>query len=98
MTINNFQTLTRINTPIQKTGNNGYHYLFLVNEEQLKIIGASLTGLYIDGIKYTIDYKVCEILTDKVSPIIEYGKCLVSNDDDLTYSRDSRIDSILNNV
>ena len=57
MNINNFPTLTSINTPIQKTGNNGYHYLFLVNEEQLKIIGASLTGLYIDGIKYTIDIK-----------------------------------------
>lgn len=45
-----------------------------------------------------IDYKICEILTDKVSPIIEYGKCIVSNDDDLTYSRDSRINDILNNV
>lgn len=42
-----------------------------------------------------IDYKICEIITDKVSPIIEYGKCIVSNDDDLTYSRDSRIDDIL---
>ena len=25
-----------IKTPLQRTGNNGYHYLVLVNEEQLK--------------------------------------------------------------
>lgn len=47
------------------------------------------------GIKYIIEYKLREILTDKASPIIEYGKCLVSNDNDLTYSRDSRINDIL---
>ena len=54
---NKFSSITAINTPIQQTGNNGYHYLFLVNEEQLQIIGCSLTGLYIEGVKYSIDIK-----------------------------------------
>jgi hypothetical protein len=53
----NFKTPDSITTPIQKTGNNGYHYLFLVNDEQLKIIGSSITDLIIDGLKYSIDVK-----------------------------------------
>ena len=31
----NFNSPDDINTPTQKTGNDGYHYLFLVNEEQI---------------------------------------------------------------
>ena len=54
---NKFPTITAINTPIQQTGNNGYHYLFLVSEDQLRLIGCSLTGLIIDGLKYSIDIK-----------------------------------------
>ena len=48
-----------LQTPTQATGNNGYHYLFLVDEEQLNIIGASLTGLIIDNSNkhYSIDIK-----------------------------------------
>jgi len=48
-----------LQTPTQKTGNNGYHYLFLVDEEQLNIIGSSLTGLIIDNSykSYSIDIK-----------------------------------------
>jgi len=52
-----FKSPDSINTPTQKTGNNGYHYLFLVTDDQLKIIGSSITDLIIDGIKYSIDVK-----------------------------------------
>jgi hypothetical protein len=46
-----------INTPTQLTGNQGYHYLFAVSEEQLEHIGCSLTNLKIDGMTYSIDVK-----------------------------------------
>lgn len=45
-----------INTPHQITGNNGLHYLFQCTEEQLNSI-QQITGLIIDGIKYSIDVK-----------------------------------------
>ena len=55
----NDDILFHFDTPTQKTGTNGYHYLFLVSQEQLKIIGCSITGLYIDDSddKYKIDIK-----------------------------------------
>jgi hypothetical protein len=45
-----------LETPTQKTGNEGYHYLFLVDAEQLKIIKGGINGLTIDGSfkKYSI--------------------------------------------
>ena len=46
-----------ITTPRQKTGNNGYHYLFLLSEEQYKIISGNITGLKVGSNKYTIDIK-----------------------------------------
>ena len=51
--------LLYLDTPIQKTGNNGYHYLFLVSEEQLKAIGGGILGLYVEDSseKYSIDIK-----------------------------------------
>lgn len=67
----NFKSPESINTPTQKTGNNGYHYLFLVNDEQLNLIGSSITDLIIDGLKYSIDVKatnqllICEPSTYK---------------------------------
>jgi hypothetical protein len=45
-----------INTPYQITGNKGLHYLFQCTEEQIKRT-QSITGLEIDGIKYSIDVK-----------------------------------------
>lgn len=54
---NNFNDILSINTPIQKTANNGYHYLFKATAEELKNIGSSITGLIIDDIKYSIDVK-----------------------------------------
>jgi len=50
---NNF----KITTPTQKTGNNGFHYLFLICEEQYKNISNNITDLKIDNQKYTIDVK-----------------------------------------
>jgi hypothetical protein len=57
MIINNFPSIEAIKTPIQKTQSGGYHYLFKVNQQQLNIIGASITDLNIDGQKYSIDIK-----------------------------------------
>jgi hypothetical protein len=53
---NNINDVLDIDTPIQKTGNNGYHYLFKVNETDYKLL-RTINGLYIDGKKYTIDFK-----------------------------------------
>ena len=46
-----------ITTPRQRTGNGGLHYLFLVNEEQFKIISGNINGLFIDDKRFTIDIK-----------------------------------------
>ena len=43
-------------TPIQKTGNNGRHYLFKLSEDDYKRL-KTINGLFIDGIKYSIDFK-----------------------------------------
>ena len=55
LTSNGFPSETAINTPIQKTMNNGYHYLFQVSKEQIETIGTNKLGLMIDGKKYSID-------------------------------------------
>jgi hypothetical protein len=49
-----------LNTPTQKTGNGGYHYLFLVDAEMVQIIKGGCTGLNIDNSfkKYAIDVKL----------------------------------------
>lgn len=47
----------KINTPTQKTGNDGLHYLFKVSEEDFKKLPASITELSIEGQKYSIDFK-----------------------------------------
>lgn len=47
----------KINTPTQKTGNNGLHYLFKVSLENFNKLPASITELSIDGQKYSIDFK-----------------------------------------
>lgn len=44
---------------------------------------------------YTIDYVCCEMLNTK-SPIIKYGNVITYNGKDLCFSRNNRIDDILN--
>jgi len=44
-------------TMTQKTGNNGLHYLFKINKKQYETLPATITGLNIDGVKYSIDFK-----------------------------------------
>jgi hypothetical protein len=46
------------NTPKAKTGNNGLHYLFKVNENELQQLKSSYTELRIDNEKYAIDAKI----------------------------------------
>jgi len=53
---NDFKDVYSLDTPIQKTGNNGLHYLFKVNKDDYKQL-KTINGLFIDGIKYTIDFK-----------------------------------------
>lgn len=50
------QNINNFETPIQKTGRDGLHYLFKVNEEQIKLI-SNRTNLKIDNIKYSIDVR-----------------------------------------
>ena len=52
LTSHNFPSFESINNPTQLTGNDGYHYLFSVNFEQLNKIGCALTSLTIDGLTY----------------------------------------------
>lgn len=47
----------QINTPTQKTGNGGMHYLFKVPEKIFKTLRSSGTELEIDLTKYAIDFK-----------------------------------------
>jgi len=44
-------------TMTQKTGNNGLHYLFKINKEQYETLPTMITGLNIEGVKYSIDFK-----------------------------------------
>jgi len=53
---NNINDKLDIDTPIQKTGNDGLHYLFKVNKKDYSLL-KTLNGLYIDNKKYTIDFK-----------------------------------------
>jgi hypothetical protein len=46
-----------INTPMQKTGNNGLHYLFKIHRDIFDQLPSSGTELQIDGEKYAIDFK-----------------------------------------
>ena len=46
-----------ITTMTQKTGNNGLHYLFKINKEQYETLPTMITGLNIEGVKYSIDFK-----------------------------------------
>ena len=55
----NINKINKLKTWIQKTGNNGYHLLFKVTEEQYNQI-KNINGLRIDGKKYTIDIKADE--------------------------------------
>jgi len=55
----NINDIIELKTWIQKTGNNGYHILVNVTEEQYKQIKNS-TGLIIDDVEYTIDVKANE--------------------------------------
>jgi hypothetical protein len=52
-----YNEFLRIDTPTQRTGGGGLHYLFLVNAEQLNIIAGGITGLNIDNNNYQIDVK-----------------------------------------
>lgn len=52
----NINSTSGFTTPTAKTGNNGYHYLFKVTDEQFKNI-STFTGLTIDNVKYSIDLK-----------------------------------------
>jgi hypothetical protein len=46
-----------IETPTQKTGNHGLHYLFKVTKEKFDLLPASITEISINNIKYSIDFK-----------------------------------------
>jgi P4 family phage/plasmid primase-like protien len=46
-----------INTPTQKTGNKGLHYLFKVTKNVFEKLPCSITDMMIDGKIYTIDFK-----------------------------------------
>jgi len=50
----------------------------------------------VDYDKYIIRYVVCEMDTIPNSMIIKYGKSEVVREEDLTWSRNDRIDNILN--
>jgi len=56
---NKNNNIDSLNTPTQETISGGYHYLFLVTRDQLRVIGNAITGLYIDNSddKYKIDIK-----------------------------------------
>jgi hypothetical protein len=45
---------------------------------------------------YTITYIISEIVSDESSPIIKYGTVITVSEDKLCFSRDSRINNILN--
>lgn len=45
---------------------------------------------------YIINYVITEILTSEKSMVIKYGSVSVSREDELVYSRNNRIDNILN--
>lgn len=45
---------------------------------------------------YKINYVLSEVLYDDKSPIIKYGKTIKSDGSDICYSRNNRIDNILN--
>jgi hypothetical protein len=47
----------KINTPTQKTGNGGLHYLFKVSQSLYDKLPSSGTELVIDNEKYAIDFK-----------------------------------------
>jgi hypothetical protein len=46
--------------------------------------------------QYTINYMVCEILSDEKSSILKYGDSFSIKEDDLTLSRTNQINSLLN--
>lgn len=46
--------------------------------------------------KYSITYIISEIISDESSPIIKYGTVITVSEDKLCFSRDSRINNILN--
>jgi hypothetical protein len=46
--------------------------------------------------EYKIDYMLTELLNDSSSSVIKYGKTFKANDDMLCFSRNNRIDNILN--
>ena len=47
----------KINTPTQKTGNDGLHYLFRVSEEDFMKLPNAVTQMIIDENRYSIDFK-----------------------------------------
>ena len=55
----NINNRVSLNTFIQQTGNNGYHYLFKVTLKQYETI-KNITGLIINGTSYSIDVKANE--------------------------------------
>jgi putative DNA primase/helicase len=50
-------TNMQIITPIQKTANNGLHYLFKVQNTDFEKLPSAITELEIDGKKFSIDFK-----------------------------------------
>ena len=50
----------------------------------------------VDYKDYIINYVISEVITDKKSMVIKYGDVGVSKEDELAYSRNNRIDNILN--
>jgi hypothetical protein len=62
-----------INTPTQKTGNNGLHYLFKVSEDNFNKLPRLITKIMIDGVRYSLDFKG-ENQMMFVAPTNYYGK------------------------
>lgn len=46
-----------ISTPYQSTGNNGFHFLFMVDCERFKHISKNIRGVIINGVKYSWDVR-----------------------------------------
>lgn len=67
------------NTVIAKTGSNGYHYFYLVDETTFNKLNKSYTGLHIDNKDYAIDLKI-----DKQCAYIE-PSYYYKNDEKLEY-------------
>jgi hypothetical protein len=89
----------KINTPTQKTGNNGLHYLFKVPDITFNKLKSSGTELAINGQKYSIDFKGKNqfMIVDPSSYGDKYYEWIVSIDTDIQEMPKWLKDIIINN-